>query len=61
VNDPLTSASKLALEILVLSPLRPAAVGTISVVLSFLLPVLGGFTPILVLDPKLGGTLTRPL
>jgi hypothetical protein len=46
--------SKLALEILVLAPLRPAAIRTIGIVLSLLLPVFDGLVATLFLCPKLG-------
>jgi len=45
--------SKLALEILVLPPLRAAAVGPIDFVLPLPLPLLGGLTTVLVLDSNL--------
>ena len=53
--------SKLALEILVFASLRSAAIRTIGIVLSLLLPVFGGFAPILVLCPELGGAFARAL
>jgi hypothetical protein len=51
------ATSKLALEVLVLPPLRSAAVGTIGVMLPLPLPLLGSLAPVLSLDPNLGRTL----
>jgi hypothetical protein len=48
--------SKLALEILVLPPLRAAAVGPIGFVLPLPLPLLGSLTTVHVLDSNLRGT-----
>lgn len=52
---------KLALEVLVLPPLRAAAVGTIGVMLPLPLPLLGSLTSVLRLHPNLGGPFARPL
>lgn len=54
-------SSKLALEVLVLAPLRAAAVGTIGVMLPLPLPLLGSLAPVLSLDPNLGRAFARPL
>jgi hypothetical protein len=51
------ATSKLALEILVLPPLRAAVVGPIGVVLPLTLPRLGSLTTVLVLDSNLRKTL----
>jgi hypothetical protein len=50
------ATSKLALEILVLPPLRAAAVGPIGFVLPLPLPLLGSLTTVLVLDSNLRRT-----
>jgi hypothetical protein len=51
------ATSKLALEVLVLPPLRSTAVGTIGVMLPLPLPLLGSLAPVLSLDPNFGRTL----
>src|SRR5688572_7221220 len=43
-----------ALKIFVFAPLRSAAIRPVRVMLSLLLPVFGGFVPVLGLLPKLG-------
>src|SRR5262249_19044553 len=55
------ATSKLALEVLVLPPLRAATVGTIGVMLPLPLPLPGCLAPMLSFDPNLARALARPL